>query len=260
MFRVLAWEGEADVPPPGTGCSARAPTGARGEIEMSRLTRPAVPRARQGGFSFIEILVVMGIISVLVGGVIVAIGMWAEKGPEFATKNTLTKVKALIENWQTTYEMYPPSDVTRIADVAGIGKKPKPPNNKVNGAIEAIFQALGWPGFKGDPQWQENELANTDEDELAEAVNKHGTKPLLEIVDGYGNPLVYFHSQDYAKYANGGGPTYRAFAPDGSEMDVEPKPYRNESDGSFRNPDSFQIWSMGPDGEPNTDDDITTWN
>lgn len=237
---------------------------------MVRTTSSAERSRRQAqrGFSFIEILVVMGIISVLVGGVIVAIGMWAEKGPEFATKNTLNKTKALIENWQSQFEMWPPSDVTRIADVAGVGKKAKSPGNKRNGGIEAIYQALYWPGFKGDPQWKEPdpgeeggqgaEIGNLDEDKLSKAVNKRGTKELNEIIDGWGNPLVYFHRDDYVKYAEG-GMIYDSQDKELNLLDVEPKPYRRD-DGTYINPDSFQLFSMGPDGEPNTDDDIKTWD
>jgi prepilin-type N-terminal cleavage/methylation domain-containing protein len=228
------------------------------------MVRSSSKAARQRGFSFIEILVVMGIISVLVGGVIVAIGMWAEKGPEFATKNTLNKTKALIENWKAQFEMWPPSDLTRIADVAGVGTKAESPGNKTNEGIEAIYQALYWPGYKGDPQWKEadpgeqgGEIGNTDEDELKKPVNKRGTKELKEIIDGYGNPLVYFNRDDYVKYAEGGA-RYVSQDKDLNVLDVEPKPYRND-DGTYVNPDSFQLFSMGPDGEPNTDDDITTW-
>ena len=210
------------------------------------------------GFSFIEILIVMGIISVLVGGAIVAIGMWTKKQPEFATKNTMTKVKTSIENWKSQFEMYPPSDVTRIAGVAGRGSPGQPPENRINEGIEAVYQALQWPGFKGDPEWDgEKELGNTDEDKLRKAINKHGTVELMEVLDGWGNPLVYFHRDDYGKYAEGGA-SYMSMDIEQELLDVEPMPWRNE-DGTFVNPSTFQLFSMGPDGEPNTDDDITTW-
>ena len=212
------------------------------------------PRRRQQGFSFIEILIVMGIISVLVGGIIVAIGMWTRKGPEFATKNTINKTKLMIEDWKSKFEMYPPSDVTRIAAVAGGGDKAQPPDNKTNEGIEAVYQALYWPGFTNDPEWSDDELSNLDEDKLRKAVNKHGGAELMEIKDAWGSPLIYFHRDDYVKYAEGGAQYLNV-----NLDDVYPKPYRNE-DGSFRNPSTFQIWSMGPDGEPNTDDDIVPWN
>lgn len=213
---------------------------------------------REHGFSFIEILIVMGIISVLVGGVFVGIQLWAEKGPEFQTKNTVNKVRMMIENWRQTFEMYPPSDVTRIATVAGMGEKAAAPENKINEGIEAVYQALYWPGFKSDPNWEDKELGNTDEDRLRKAINKHGTPDLKEIIDGYGNPLVYFHRDDYVKFAESGA-HYVSQDSEYNVLDVEAKPYKRD-DGTFVNPASFQVWSMGPDGEPNTDDDIVPWS
>jgi prepilin-type N-terminal cleavage/methylation domain-containing protein len=223
---------------------------------MNSRIRAASRRARssQAGFSFIEILIVMGIISVLVGGVVVVIGLWAHRGPIFATQNTITKTRTMIENWKRIFETYPPGQVERIALAAGAGQKAQTPENHVNEGIEAVYQALYWPGFTSDPEWTKAEVGNTDEDKLRKAVNKLGTKDLNEIVDAWGNPLVYFHHNDYLKYAEGGA-SYRTKAGD----DVEPKPYRND-DGTFINPQTFQIWSMGEDGIPNTDDDVLPWD
>ncbi len=213
---------------------------------------------RQGGFSFIEILVVMGIIGVLVGGVIVAIGIFFKKGPEFDTKNTLSKTRMLIEKWRMEFDgAYPPGEVTRLSAVTGVGEVAKDAGNKTNAGIESVYQAMYWPGFKSDPQFSPNELGNTDEDELRKAINKLGTTALTEVVDGWGNPLVYFHKDDYAKFGESGA-GYVSQSPDGGELLVEARPYRS-ADGTYINPTSFQLYSMGPDGEPNTDDDITTW-
>ena len=227
---------------------------------MHRLSAPRRrPASKQAGFSFIEILIVMGIISVLVGGVVVAIGMWTEKGPEFQTKNTLTKTKALIENWKNWSSFLPPGDVEKISGITGTGEKVPAPENKINGGIEAIYQALYWPGFKGDPAWDPAvDLANRDDDKLRKAVNKLGTSELMEIVDGWGNPLVYFHSNDYKKYVDSGQTYSSKDYNSGEEMDVEARPWQRE-DGTFYNPLTFQVYSMGPDGEPNTEDDVTTW-
>lgn len=216
--------------------------------------RATPPKHGQRGFSFIEILIVMGIISVLVGGIVVAIGIWTRKGPVFATQNTMNKTKLMIENWKQRFEMYPPSDMTRIATVAGTGNKAVLSDNPYNGPIEAIYQALYWPGFSSDPEWGDAEIGNTDDDKLGKPINKHGTPELMEVVDAWGHPFVYFHRDDYAKKFD---------APDtylnGEGLDVEARPHKRE-DGSFYNPSSFQIYSMGEDGEPNTEDDITPWS
>jgi len=218
-----------------------------------RQAHATTDRRHQRGFSFIEILIVMGIISVLVGGVIVTINMWVQKGPEFATKNTITKTQALIEDWHRTFEMLPPADVGRIATTAGtVGGKVTKADNDTNAGIEAVYQALFWPGFKSS-DFDAEELSNTDEDKLRKPIGK-ATAELKEICDAYGNPLIYFHRDDYGKYA-GEGPVYLNKVGD----DVRPIPWKND-DGTFVNATSFQLFSMGPDGEPNTEDDITPWS
>ena len=67
-------------------------------------------RRRERGFTFIEILIVMGIISVLVGGVIVAMQIWNKKGPEFATTQVVAKAQgdgARFDQLLTEYEKAP---------------------------------------------------------------------------------------------------------------------------------------------------------
>jgi prepilin-type N-terminal cleavage/methylation domain-containing protein len=233
---------------------------------MSRPARPspiarafAWRAARPHGFSFIEVLVVMGIIGVLVGGVLVAINIFFKKGPEFAARNTVNKVRALVDKWKLDFGAYPPSDVTKIAEVADVGEAAKAPGNPTNAGIEALYQAFYWKGFSSDPQFTDAEVANLDEDELRKAVNKLGSTALREIVDGWGNPLVYFNFQDYAKLAASGA-IYNALDPETGQInEVTAYPFRTE-DGTFVNPNSFQVFSMGLDGQPNTADDLTFWS
>ena len=75
---------------------------------------------------------------------------------------------------------------------------------------------------------------------------------LPDLVDGWGNLIIYFHNRDYKRIADDPAP-YTAL-----EEDVEAVPWKNE-DGTFSQPMSFQLFSMGPDGIPNTEDDIRAW-
>ena len=70
------------------------------------------------------------------------------------------------------------------------------------------------------------------------------------------HPLVYFAAGDYAD-ATKAPPTYMAKDADGVERAVYPKPYKTER--GFEQAKSFQLFSMGPDGEPNTEDDLKSW-
>ena len=161
---------------------------------------------------------------------------------------------------------WPPGDVDEAsADIAGIGRQgPRARSNKTNerhrgdlpGALLARLQGRSRSGRRARGRGARS--ATRDEDELRKAVNKRGTKALKEIVDGWGNPLVYFHSSQYKRYADSGQTYSSKDYNSGEEMDVEARPWQRE-DGTFYNPLTFQVYSMGPDGEPNTEDDVTTW-
>ncbi len=207
----------------------------------------------EAGFSFIEILVVMGIIAVLAGMGILMVNLFIKKGPQFETDNLVRKVKSSIGSWQLKHQMLPPVRLADIATAAGVGTPIKHAGNRENEAIEALYQALYWPSFGTDPEFnEEKELANTDDDRLTQAATSRGVE-LREIVDGYGNPLIYFVHTVYAQ-AERDPPTYTLK----NGQTVQPKPWR-EAAGGFVNPNSFQLFSLGEDGQPNTDDDRTGW-
>ena len=228
----------------------------RSNTQMSRAAR-----ARVGlrGFSFVEILVVMGIIAVLVGLGLGAFKIVSQKAPEVKTKALLQKVRASVDAWKGSYKATLPSDLQKLV-LLGLPFKPgKPqPPNTTNAGIEAVVQCLYLPGTDQNPDL-DGDLANTDADNLDKALSKTGLTALFEIVDAWGNPLVYFTDADYAK-AEKDPPTYICGeeAPNAGAA-VNPKPWRNES-GAFAQSGGYQLYSMGPDGLPNTDDDIKAWH
>ena len=75
----------------------------------------------------------------------------------------------------------------------------------------------------------------------------------MEICDAWGNPLVYIPSDQYLPTFDSGQPYINA-----NFDEWEAKPYKRD-DGSFYNPNSYQLYSVGKDGEPNTEDDIKLW-
>ena len=144
----------------------------------------------------------MGIIAVLAGLTVVAMGLITRRGPEFNTSARIQKVKAVVDQWRQRFDQYPPSDLARIRRIAGGPDKVPAMPDSFNVGIESLYQALYWPTFGGDPQLGDGELGNTDDDEF-DKPGPQGKTP-YEIIDDWGNPLIYFVNTDYAR-ADGNG-------------------------------------------------------
>jgi prepilin-type N-terminal cleavage/methylation domain-containing protein len=215
------------------------------------------PRRRAHGFSFIEILVVMGIIAVLVG---IGIGVYSlviRKTPELKAKSLVQKVANGVEAWKRQYKAYPPTTFEKIRLVTGLGIQVTGRTNATNVGIEVLYQCLYLKGVDFDPDIADVERANLDdEDKLEKPITRDDNAFLFEIVDPWGNPLVYFVEGDYAT-AEKSPPVY-VMGEEAPERGAQPKPWRS-STGGFAKPGSFQLFSMGPDGVPNTDDDLKAW-
>jgi len=173
-----------------------------------------------------------------------------EYGELFVTANTVNKTAIVIGEWKRVFGRYPPSVLTAPPAY----KTSSTINNGVCEGIEAVYQALLWPGFPIDADWRAAQVANVDQDKVSQPLNRTGQRDLMELVDAWGNPLVYFHRDDYRRFAKTGA---AYLTKDRSK--VSPRPY-TVADGSFVNPDSFQLYSMGPDSMPNTSDDIVSWD
>jgi len=208
----------------------------------------------QSGFSFIEILVVMGIIAVLAGLGMFMVNIFLKKGPQFETQNLLNTVRTSVVAWKGKHGAYPSMRLSDLqAAAGGVGPLIKHAGNRENEPIETLYQALYWPSLGSDPELDaEKALRNTDDDRFAQVPLGLSRGPeLMEIVDAWGNPLVYFVNTAYAQ-ADRDPPTY---ALGNNRGTVQPKPMREEG-GGFVNPNGFQLFSMGEDGQPNTEDDI----
>lgn len=217
---------------------------------------PAPRRASRAraGFSFVEILVVMGIIAVLVGLGLGVYQIAIKQAPKTKCAALLGKVRASADLWKGRYKFYPPSEFQKLSTVLGTSiKLGRPvPTNTTNPGIEALVQALYTPGFGQNPDLDEDRC-NTDEDALDKPFASNGDLKLWEVKDPWGHPLVYFTEADY-KDAEKNPPTYV----NGDGEAVTPKPWRT-STGSFAQANGFQLYSMGEDGQPNTEDDVKAW-
>jgi hypothetical protein len=125
--------------------------------------------------------------------------------------------------------------------------------NDVNVGIETVFVVFRLQGVNVAPQGVDGEgsVGNTDGDKAGSTTGtKLAKADLMEYLDAWGNPLVYFSSADYKDPSK--VETYML----GTGEKIKAAPRRNEKTGEFVRPDSFQLYSLGPDGKPGTDDDI----
>jgi prepilin-type N-terminal cleavage/methylation domain-containing protein len=207
---------------------------------------------RVTGFTLVEVLVVMAIISVLAGIVVASIGVARKFSDAKATAVDIQTLVQAINTYNERYGDYPPSFLSGLG-VKGI------PTNEGN---EALVLALSSKKKNGPYfEFKEGRLQNTDNDSLTAkdlGILKKNLDPvqtapaLFEYLDLWGSPYVYIHNRDYGKkvpYINRHGSTVLITA------------VKSEKLGSYQAATSFQIWSFGPNGlnENGEGDDIASW-
>lgn len=210
---------------------------------------------RSGGFTLIEIMVVIAIIASLIGASSLMLSIANRKKMETETRSRLVALAAAIEQLKGADQLgrYPPTDISRLV-FSGFDGKKFGSHNSTNIGIETIYVVFRLPGITVMPQGLDAQDAtgNLDEDMAVSPVGKMAKPDLFEYLDAWGNPFVYISASDYkdpsavAEYVLGNK----------DHEHVKVAPIKNAKTGDFVRPDSFQLMSFGPDGKPGTDDDI----
>lgn len=206
-------------------------------------------RAATSGFTLIEILIVIVLISILASLTLYSVVSSVDSSRVSATESIVSNLSAAISQYQLTYRDYPPTSLER--------NKVRIPNDTNNG-IESLLACLTIK-VKGGPFYtpQEDILVNTDGDSLERlpAAWYFGDGQLREVVDPWGNPLIYFHFRDYEKP----DPKTVSYIIGGKTVKCEPQ--KSDKTKLYHAPGSFQIWSAGANGinENGGGDDIKNW-
>ena len=148
----------------------------------------------------------------------------------------------------------PRATLLRLRDTKGDGVG-LDDGNETNRGIETLFIALHLKGLAIRIDLPDDAIGNTDGDPLTSNPTQLDITGRLEILDGWGNPLAYFSAADYAD--PGAFSKIRMGEESGGEVAVA-KPWKRKT-GQFVNPRTFQVFSAGPDGIFNTEDDIGNW-
>jgi prepilin-type N-terminal cleavage/methylation domain-containing protein len=197
-------------------------------------------RRVQGGFTLIEVLVVVSILGVLAGLISVLITQAGKKRLEFETTQTITLVRTAIDNYNADFKRLPPETMGGFAGTQWAGLAIS--GNTTNESNECLLVALRHPDLRTplDQLPGSEPYGNTDGDIWNKIPNGSPVVDAKEILDAYGNPLIYITKNRYEE------PIQIALA-DGTPIEV--RAVRRPSGGGFYNPDSFQLISLGSDGK-----------
>ena len=207
------------------------------------------------GFTLIELLVVISILSILMGLALVGVNVARQRGDEMAVSNDIQFLRVAVGQFAEEMGDFPPSQLRYIDS--------KLSGNGINEGNESLFAFLltrKGAGPYAEPE--EDRWVNADFDRLSKAQGKivkreidwvRGNEELLEYVDIWGNPYVYIHNRDYRT-------KFRYQTSDGTLFEVEAQ--KNPDTGTYFAPTTYQIWSLGADGENQNGggDDIVSWN
>lgn len=203
---------------------------------------------KRGGFTLVEILVVLIIVSILAAMISAAVVSALRGSKRKASEATARTLEAAAERYKNGFAVLPPTDLSKM-----FRNTPSP--NPTNTGIEALVACLSTTR-KGGPFYQPPSEAKGFVNADGDTVGKVPTDPyykttaLLEYADSWGNPFVYVFSKDYASSVQvmllgGAKATWKV-------------PLLGTTK-SFPNAFGCVIVSAGPDGVLGTDDDVKNY-
>jgi type II secretory pathway pseudopilin PulG len=205
-----------------------------------------------------ELLVVMAILSVLGTVLVIGIPRMLGKGDELAVQNLVTQLAAALEAYSANPRNgdFPPT-VLDPKEFPGVGVR----TNFENCGIESVVLCLNRRGTTSAMNFEGLEgvtLENLDQDRTKVALTNYGpdNTELYELVDLWGTPIAYFHHRDYSQIEP------KRWGVITTEMAgvISCAPWKNPKTRNWFMPTGFQLISAGPDGEFNTEDDVTNFS
>ena len=200
-------------------------------------------RSRQRGFTLIEILVVVAILGVLMGLVSILVMRAGAHKEKFQTEQAMTILDASINGFKNFDNRYPPMNIKELQRLKAFKGLAPGSANETNMCNECLLVALRHPSLASPLQsgdlGPEKPFGNTDEDIWNSRPDGSSDENANEILDGYGNPIVYIHKNKYKE------PVTIMLA-NGEEVEVYAA---KKANGEFYNPSKYQLISLGENGK-----------
>lgn len=220
-------------------------------------------RSPRGGFTLIEILVVVLIIAILSGFILAGVRRLVERQKVNVAVADIELIRNALEQYEQAWGQYPPADMF---------------GNQINGANRALVACLEFEYDDADKDPTDPQHGPFLKSYIVRDSSRIQTRTIdSEEVrlwfDPWQNPYVYFERNTIREY-DGDEPTYQILG--NAEGRANGMPFRPRKDappddesGLFYDALRFQIWSCGPDKRSSVDgettdtagrDDITSWN
>ena len=204
-------------------------------------------QSASGGFTLIEIMAVLVIISILAVFVLRAVSGGEKVVQARAMEAFLHQLSALIDGYEVDKGDYPPSSFPAEMD-------PKPTRTNM-GAEMLVISLFPREGEYQAPELDDDRLGNTDGDTTRKSLTSFTSAQAFEILDNWGNPIAYIHRRDYETST-----TYITENPTtGEEIEGRVKGRFNPKTEDPYRKGTFQLISAGSDGIFGTRDDVTNF-
>lgn len=215
----------------------RYPTGMRTAAHSSR---------HIAGFTLIEVLAVILILSILMTFIVISVGGTQKTMQIENTRAWLLRIGGMIDEYERQSGKYPPSSFP-----ADMEDKP----SRLNMGIEMLVITLwsqdsGWQA----PEIPEELLGNTDGDRTKTSLTTFTSADAFELLDEWENPIAYIHRRDYDTEI-----TYLTYDEEMDPRETLVKALVSRKTGDPYRRQSFQLISAGPDGVFQTGDDIANF-
>jgi prepilin-type N-terminal cleavage/methylation domain-containing protein len=209
--------------------------------------RSGVPSSRRdGGFTLVELLVVIVILGILAGLVTVGLNAAMSNARASSTETFLQALAGACNQYAQRWGDYPPSSIDDVG-----GRAP----NDLNNGVEALVACLASERRGGKLlAIDEERFSNTDDDGVSSNTTGwfFGDNKLRELTDNFGNVILYLHHRDFAKPR----PQTLKYklAKDGETVTIAPE--KSAATSTWAGAGRFQLRSAGKDNKPGTADDI----